>query len=109
MARTVSSRDALIAACMMHVEGFYSVKSPAWQHCNPGNIMQRLAITKQFVLRTYPTILDGFTALVDDIAANRGMQLGAFIAKYAPPNENDTRMYQQVVSSLTGLALTDAI
>jgi hypothetical protein len=44
-----------------------------------------------------------FEALVADIAANTGKPLGAFIAKYAPPSENETSEYLQVVSTLSGI------
>lgn len=101
---TLTTRHALIAACMMHVEGFYSTKSAAFRNRNPGNIMQFRG-----TLRTYDSIQDGFNALVQDIAANEGKTLAAFIAKYAPPNENDTSMYATVVSTLTGIPLTEKI
>jgi hypothetical protein len=47
--------------------------------------------------------VNGFIALVWDIEANRGKTLRAFIAKYAPPNENNTSLYLQVVSTLSGI------
>lgn len=104
----VESRYSLLAACMMHVEGYYSTKSPAYIHHNPGNIMQFPA-PGQHVLRTYDTIQDGYDALVQDIQANVGKPLNAFIAKYAPPNENNTSMYLQVVSTLSGIAPDESL
>lgn len=104
----MNPRYALIAACMMHVEGFYSTKSLAFKHKNPGNIMEFHPDGTRG-LRTYPTVLDGFVALVADIAANAGMTLGAFVNKYAPPVENQTSMYIEVVSTLTGIAPTERI
>ena len=82
----------------MHVEGFYSTNSRAFRNKNEGNIEN-----PDGTMKVFPTLLDGFVALVDDIAANRGKTLSAFIAKYAPPNENNTSMYLQVVSQLSGI------
>jgi hypothetical protein len=97
-------RFALLAACMMHVEGFYSTKSPAFRNHNPGNIEH-----PDGTMRVFPTALDGFEFLVGDIAANRGKPLRDFIAKYAPPNENNTSMYLEVVSELAGIAKDEAL
>lgn len=93
-----SDRYYLLAACMMHEEGYYSVKSLAFRNKNPGNIE-----SKPGVYNVYPTIMVGFSALVRDIMANIGKPLRAFISKYAPPNENDTSTYLQVVSTLSGI------
>lgn len=100
----VTSRHCLIAACMMHVEGFYSIKSTAWRNRNPGNIKHRTG-----TFEVYDSILQGFDALVTDIAENAGSTLQAFVAKYAPPNENNTSLYAQTVSTLTGIPLTEKI
>lgn len=54
-------------------------------------------------MKVFPTLLDGFIALVDDIQANAGKTLSSFIAKYAPPIENNTSMYLEVVSKLSGI------
>lgn len=94
----MNPQHALIAAAIMHVEGAFSVKSLAFANNNPGNIRD-----KGGPFRIYPSKIDGFKALLDDVAANSGRPLGQFIAKYAPPNENDTAMYQSVVCSVTGL------
>jgi hypothetical protein len=83
---------------MMHVEGYYSTKSLAFKNKNPGNI-EHIDGT----LKVYSTSQDGFDALVDDISANAGTPLEKFIAKYAPPNENNTSTYLQVVSQLSGI------
>ena len=98
----INARYALIAACMMHVEGFYSIKSLAFQRKNPGNINVHAG-------QAYPSIQDGFNALVADIAANSGSPLQNFIAKYAPSNENDSFGYALTVSTLTGIGLTEKI
>ncbi len=82
--KSVDSRYALIAACMMHVEGYYSIRSEAWRNNNPGNIEH-----PNGTMIHYDTKLEGFEALCDDIAANKGKALSKFIAKYAPPTETD--------------------
>lgn len=91
----------LIAACMMHVEGYYSTKSLAFRNKNPGNIE---VIGKPGVFRVYPDALAGYLALVQDIAANAGKPLSAFLSKYAPPNENNTAgLYIPEVCTLAGI------
>lgn len=87
----------LLAAIMVHCECGYSVKSLAWKNKNPGNIEYSTG-----GYRTYPTMADGFAALIDDIQANVGKPLGAFIAKYAPPNENNTSAYLQIICEFSG-------
>ena len=100
----MNPRYTLLAACMAHVEGYYSTKSLAYRNFNPGNIEDGHG---HFV--KYPTQLAGWTALVNDIAANHGKTLAQFLAKYAPPVENDTNMYTQVVSSLSGIGVDEAL
>lgn len=95
----MNPRDALIAACMMHVEGYYSTKSLAFRNCNPGNI--ELSPGR---FRVFDSPLSGFIYLLGDIKANYGKTLGQFLSKYAPPSENDTQgMYVPVVSILSGV------
>lgn len=94
----VSCRYALLAACMMHEEGYYSTKSLAFRNNNPGNL-EVPDSGGQF--QHYGTKLQGYEALVKDIQANAGTTLRAFIAKYAPPDENNTSLYLQVVSVLS--------
>jgi hypothetical protein len=95
----MNPRYALLAACMMHVEGYYSVNSLAFRNHNPGNIEHGNG-----TMQIYPTALNGFQALLADIAANAGKPLNVFIAKYAPPNENNTSLYLQIVSTLSDIA-----
>ena len=91
-------RYGLLAACMMHMEGYYSTKSLAFENRNPGNIKMPAG---SFI--KYPNVISGYTALVYDIECNSGSTLRAFIAKYAPPNENNTSEYLDVVSTLSGI------
>lgn len=87
----------LVAAAMAHVEGFYSTKSLAYRHKNPGNLRHHPPDYD-----TYPTIERGWWALVEDILANAHLSLGAFLSKYAPNTENDTSAYVRDVCVLTG-------
>lgn len=101
----IQSRYALIAACMMHAEGFYSTESRAFRNRNPGNIeffrgCPYPIVDTPFI--TYPTILKGFEGLLSDILSNVGKSLRTFIGKYAPPNENNTSLYLQIVCELSG-------
>jgi hypothetical protein len=89
---------------MAHVEGYYSTNTPAFKNRNPGNIEFASG-----VMHVYPNAQTGFNALVTDIAANAGKPLNVFIAKYAPPNENNTSLYLQVVSTLTGISPEEPI
>lgn len=100
----MNPRYALLAAAMSHVEGYYSTNTLAFKNRNPGNIEKPGG---GFVV--YPSALAGFEALVADIAANAGKTLAAFIAKYAPPNENNTSAYLQVVSKLSGIGVNDVL
>ncbi len=100
----MNPRYAMIAACMWHVEGSFSTKSLGFKHRNPGNIEHA-----DGTMHTYPTMQDGFNALVTDIAANVGRPLALFLTKYAPPSQNDTIMYVHVVSTLTGIGQNEPI
>lgn len=87
----------LVAAAIAHVEGFYSTKSLAYRHKNPGNLRRHPPDYDSF-----GSIGAGWWALVEDILANHELSLGAFLAKYAPNTENDTQAYISEVCSLTG-------
>lgn len=100
----MNPRYALLAACMMHVEGYYSTKSLAFKNRNPGNIEDG---TGKF--RVFDSPLAGFIYLLGDITANAGKTLTQFLSKYAPPVENDTNMYVQVVSTLSGIQPTEVL
>jgi hypothetical protein len=88
---------SLIAAAIAHVEGFYSTKSLAYRHNNPGNLRHHPP-----EYDTYTTIDAGWHALLVDIMENHNMAFGAFLAKYAPNTENDTAAYITEVCRLTG-------
>lgn len=103
---STSPRDALLAAVMMHVEGFYSITSEAFRNKNPGNLEVE---GKPGVFRVYPTILQGYEDLLHDIKANHGSKLRDFISKYAPPNENNTSEYLEIVSTRTEIGPDDIL
>jgi hypothetical protein len=90
-------RHHLLAACMMHMEGYYSVLSVAFRNHNPGNIKYGPG----GAFKVFDTALEGYAALVRDIGANTGKTLREFISKYAPPIENNTDIYIDVVSRLS--------
>lgn len=94
----MDDRYHLLAACMMHMEGYYGTHNLAFRNHNPGNL--ELPTGQKEV---FPDALSGYTALVLDIEANIGKPLGAFISKYAPPSENDSAEYLAVVSKLSGI------
>jgi hypothetical protein len=106
----MNPRYCLLAACMMHMEGYYSTETRAFRNKNPGNIenLPRVQATEGTYI-VFPTVLRGFCALVTDIAANAGKPLHAFIAKYAPPNENNTSEYLEVVSRLSEMAADEIL
>lgn len=87
----------LLAAAVAHVEGFYSTKSLAFRHKNPGNMRENAT-----TYRTYLTIESGWWALVEDILTNHDLTLAQFLSKYAPNTENDTAAYIAEVCKLTG-------
>lgn len=87
----------LVAAAIAHVEGFYSTKSLAFRHKNPGNLRY-----KPPAYETFESIAVGWWALVEDILRNHDLSLGSFLAKYAPNTENDTSAYIAEVCKLTG-------
>lgn len=102
------SRDrfGFLAACMMHVEGYYSIKSAAFKNRNPGNLRAPGDTTG---FRQFGSPISGYVALVNDIQANAGKTLRSFVNKYAPPSENNTSDYLQIVSTLTGIGPDEAI
>jgi hypothetical protein len=97
-------RHCLLAACMMHEEGYYSTLSEAFRNKNPGNIE-----SPDGKMIVYDSCLDGFVALVRDIYINKGTTLRVFIAKYAPPNENNTSEYLENVSVRSGIGQDEVL
>jgi len=102
----ITTRHCLIAACIMHIEGAFSTNSPAFKNNNPGNLRPPGESTG---FQKFDTKIDGFDALVKDVAANTGKPLDSFVAKYAPPNENNSVLYLHLLSELTGIQPNEAI
>jgi len=102
----MNPRYALLAACMMHVEGYYSTKSLAYRNRNPGNLE---VIGRPGLMRVFDAPIDGFEALVNDIAANAGKRIIDFVYKFAPASENDSQMYVQTVCTLSGFHPGDTL
>jgi hypothetical protein len=102
----MNPRYAFLAACMMHVEGYYSTKSLAFRNKNPGNLE---VIGHPGLFRVFDEPIEGFEALVNDIAANQGKRLIDFIMKFSPPSENDSQMYVQTVCTLSGFHPSDTL
>lgn len=104
IAVTTTPRNCMIAAAIAHCEGYFSVKSIAFRQNNPGNIR-----ATPLSYKTYVSKQTGWSALLADIHANEGKTLREFITKYAPPSENNTDVYLNVMVLLTGIQPDDAI
>lgn len=102
-------RILAVAAAQSHVEGYYQTHSPAFTCCNPGNITAWGETPKRGRFCQFPTRAAGFDALYRDIEKNRYMRLRDFIGKYAPPSENNTSQYLELVSTYTGIGPDEVI
>ncbi len=101
---TFSARTSLIASAMMQEEGWFASNSLARHNNNPGNIRNWGQVPTMGGFAHFPSALDGYTALLTDIAANSALTLRAFLNKYAPAaDNNNTFSYLQLVCTLTGL------
>jgi hypothetical protein len=91
----------------------------AFQNNNPGNLMyagQTGAIKGAGGFAKFATPQDGYNALIKQVQLDqsRGLTLGQYVTKYAPPSSNNTAQYiQQAIQSLgasadTPLASIDA-
>ena len=80
--------------------------SRAWRNNNPGNIRSatnEIGSAGGFaVFADYDT---GFNAIITLLSSPRYSNLSIFdaISRYAPPNENDTANYQNLIAEWTGL------
>lgn len=78
----------------------------AHRNNNPGNLRfarQEGAEPGDKGFARFPTPEEGYEALIRQVQRDqaRGLPLGAFIAKYAPPSENNTSLYiQQAAAKL---------
>lgn len=97
-----------IAASIAQMEGANVTGSLAQRNNNPGNLRyvgQTGATQGQGGFAAFATPEAGQQALIDQVNldASRGLTLAQFLAKFAPPSENDTTNYIQFVSSQTGI------
>lgn len=99
---TFEARISLLAAAIMHVEGAFSINSLAHKNKNPGNIRNWGELPENGGYTVFPTILDGYEAVCQDATKNCNLTIHDFISKWAPPSENDTVNYVNVVCSITG-------
>lgn len=81
---------------------------PAFRNNNPGNLQfagQQGASQGDGAWAKFDSPEAGYQALVKQIQLDqsRGLPLGAFIAKYAPPFENDTAKYVTQISAAMGV------
>lgn len=90
----------------MHIEGAFSTNSLAFKNNNPGNLRP---IGSGVGFRIFASKIEGFNGLVNDVAENAGKPLDEFVAKYAPPTENNSVLYLHLLSELTGIAPTEVI
>jgi len=81
----------------------------AFQNNNPGNLMfvgQPGAVQGAAGFAKFATPEAGYQALVAQVQldAGRGLTLGQYIAKYAPPSSNNTAQYIQQASQALGVS-----
>lgn len=105
----MNPRILAIMAAMAHVEGYFASHTLAFSNCNPGNLTKwgNNPINGRFV--KFPNPEKGFDALYQDIAVNGNSRLRDFIAKYAPPNENNTSNYLEAVCQFSGIGPDEII
>ena len=100
----MSLTDSL-AQSIATMEGFFnSTPNPSQTNNNPGNLRAGVSQvgTDANGLAIFASVQDGWTALYHQIAldASRGLNLSQFIAKYAPPSENNTSNYLSFVTGI---------
>ena len=86
--------------------------SRSWRNNNPGNI--RIAKNQIGTAGGFAVFADyetGFSAIIDLLQTDRYYSASILdaISTYAPPNENDTKNYQKLIASFTGLDITKKI
>ena len=87
----------------------------AYVHNNPGNLKfadQQDAVRGEPAAdgghwAKFPSKEIGYERIKNQIRidANRGMTVGEFVNKYAPPETNDTKRYEEVIKKRTGYSL----
>lgn len=116
--------DSVIEQVLGHPISFNSVGNTSvsipkssrlsYANNNPGNLRfagQTGATKGEGGFARFATTTAGFNALVGQIKldASRGLSLSAFINKFAPPSENDTKTYIKNVTSAMGASANTPI
>lgn len=86
----------------------------AFRNNNPGNLRyakQRGAVQGEGGFAAFATPKAGYQALIDQILLDtkRGHTLESFLAKYAPPSENDTEAYLKFLETRVGSTRVDPL
>jgi hypothetical protein len=79
----------------------------AWRNNNPGNLRSsKLAAGSADGFAVFNTAAEGNEAMWKQLGldAGRGLTIRELLRKYAPPGENDTQRYIDVVARATGLS-----
>lgn len=99
----------ILAQGIARYEGFYKKGTISQRLNNPGNLIYvgQKGATKVPGSRfaKFNTPQDGWDALKGQISldSSRGHTLTSFMGKYAPPKENNTKLYIQYLSHITGI------
>lgn len=105
--------DLMLAVAQM--EGFNIPGTISQRANNPGNLRWAanqsgtIQAGKNGTFATFATPEEGWAALESYINKNSGMTLRNFIAKYAPPSENDTVGYLGYLVKKLGISPDDTV
>lgn len=96
------------------LEGYHKIGSLAQRQNNPGNLRyvgQAGAVRGSNGFAKFPNPNAGFAALQNQIKldASRGLSLGQFIYKYAPPSQNNSAAYLGSVARTLNVAPTSRL
>jgi hypothetical protein len=105
----LNPRCLAIVCAQAHAEGFFNSHSPAFLNNNPTNLTRWPGVPNHGRYSQFRQKADGFRAAYQDVWTNRNDTLGAFLAKFAPPTENNTNAYIQAVSEFSGIAPDERI
>ena len=84
----------------------------AWRNNNPGNIRwSSVEIGSAGNFAVFSDYETGFNAIIDLLNSDNYKTLSILdaISRYAPPNENDTENYQNMIANFTGLDISRKI
>lgn len=101
-----------LAQLIANFEGWNKSGTIARANNNPGNLRAGpRAVGNSSGFAVYASAADGWADLERQIQldADAGFTLGSFIAKYAPPAENDTASYGSYLARQLGVSLDTAL